>query len=201
MSFELADAYTAGYDEAVSHYFPPFPRGLAGKYYEEGLSYFKTFDGFGEGYEILGVEERFEITLRGNRFVGVADLILRNRNTGGIVVIDHKSKSMKSLQKDLAGNKRQLYLYAAHVKEKYGAYPELLRFNMFRYGDWVDEPFRMEAYEEMLDWTEQTIRQIRADLEWQVSSSGYFCRWICSTRQHCPIGEEIIHDGKRRTPG
>lgn len=198
MSFELADAYTAGYDEAVSHYFPPFPRGLAGKYYEEGLSYFKTFDGFGENYETLGIEERFEIVLRGNRFVGVADLLLRNCDTGGIVVIDHKSKSMKSLRKDLAGNKRQLYLYAAHVKEKYGVYPELLRFNMFRYGDWVDEPFRMEAYEEMLDWTEQTIGQIRADLEWQVSSSGYFCRWICSTRQHCPIGEEIIHAGERR---
>lgn len=200
MSFELADAYTAGYDEAVSHYFPPFPRGLAGKYYEEGLSYFKTFDGFGENYETLGIEERFEIVLRGNRFVGVADLLLRNRDTGGIVVIDHKSKSMKSLRKDLAGNKWQLYLYAAHVKEKYGVYPELLRFNMFRYGDWVDEHFRMEAYEEMLDWTEQTIGQIRADLEWQVSSSSYFCRWICSTRQHCPIGEEIIHAGERRRP-
>lgn len=71
---------------------------------------------------------------------------------------------------------------------------------MLRYGDWVDEPFRMEAYEEMLDWSEQTIGQIRADLEWQVSSSSYFRRWICSTRQHCPIGEEIIHAGERRRP-
>ena len=36
MSFELADVYAAEYDEAVKEYFPPFPRGLASKYYEEG---------------------------------------------------------------------------------------------------------------------------------------------------------------------
>lgn len=200
MSFELADAYTAGYDAAVSHYFPPFPRGLAGKYYEEGLRYFTGFDGFGSEYEILAVEERFEIRLRGNLFVGIADLILRKRETGEIIVIDHKSKSLNSLNKDLKGCKRQLYLYAAYVKEKYGVYPSLLRFNMFRYNDWVDEPFDPAAYEEMLDWTEQTINQICTDQEWQVSSSGYFCRWICSTRSHCPVGEAIMHAQERSTP-
>ncbi len=123
MSFELADVYAAEYDQAVQHYFPPFPRGLAGKYYDEGLQYFSTFDGFGD-YEILGAEERFEIDIRGNRFVGVADLILRDKVTGGVIVIDHKSKSMQSLQKSLAECKRQLYVYAAYVKERYGVFPE-----------------------------------------------------------------------------
>ena len=48
MAFELAEVYENEYDQAVKHSFPPFPRGLAGKYYEEGLTYFNTFDGFGE---------------------------------------------------------------------------------------------------------------------------------------------------------
>ena len=47
------------------------------------------------------MEDRFEIDIRGSRFVGIADLILRDRNTGAISVIDHKSKSMQSLTKDL----------------------------------------------------------------------------------------------------
>ena len=47
MSFELSDAYEAEYDEAVKHYFPPFPKGMAGQYYDEGLQYFRSFDGFG----------------------------------------------------------------------------------------------------------------------------------------------------------
>ena len=99
MSFELADAYEAEYDEAVKHYFPPFPKGLAGRYYDEGLQYFRCFDGFGDDMEILSVEDKFELDIRDNRFVGIADLVLRDRNSGGITVIDHKSKSMNSMNK------------------------------------------------------------------------------------------------------
>ena len=193
MSFELADAYEAEYDEAVKHYFPPFPKGLAGRYYDEGLQYFRSFDGFGGDMEILSVEDKFELDIRGNRFVGIADLVLRDRNTGDITVIDHKSKSMNSMKKAQYENTRQLYTYAAYVKERFGEFPTLLRFNMLRYGENIDEPFAMERYEETMDWIERTIAQIKAEKEWKVSSSGYFCRFICSTRLHCPVGEEIMN--------
>ena len=193
MSFELADTYEAEYDEAVKHYFPPFPKGMAGQYYDEGLKYFQSFDGFGDDMEILSVEDKFELDIRGNRFVGIADLVLRDKNMGGITVIDHKSKSMNSMKKALYENTRQLYTYAAYVKERFGEFPTLLRFNMLRYGENIDEPFAMERYEETMDWIERTIAQIKAEKEWKVSSSGYFCRFICSTRLHCPVGEEIMN--------
>lgn len=197
MSFELAGVYAADYDASVKEYFPPFPRGLAGRYYDEGLAYFNQFDGFGDEYETLAVEDRFEIDIRGNAFVGIADLILRERAAGGIVVIDHKSKSMQSVRKGLAACKRQLYLYAAYVKRRYGVYPKLLRFNMFRYGEFIDEPFDLARYEEALDWVCATIARIRAEQDWLVSSSGYFCKFICSVREHCPIGNEIIHNPRK----
>ena len=193
MSFELADAYEAEYDEAVKHYFPPFPKGLAGRYYDEGLQYFRSFDGFGGDMEILSVEDKFELDIRGNRFVGIADLVLRDRNTGDITVIDHKSKSMNSMKKAQYENTRQLYTYAAYVKERFGVFPTLLQFNMFRYGVNIDEPFSMERYEETMDWIERTIAEIRAEREWKVSSSSYFCRFICSTRLYCPIAGEIMN--------
>jgi len=193
MSFELADAYEAEYDEAVKHYFPPFPKGLAGRYYDEGLQYFRSFDGFGDDMEILSVEDKFELDIRGSWFVGIADLVLRDRSTGDITVIDHKSKSMNSMKKAQYENTRQLYTYAAYVKERFGAFPTLLRFNMFRYGVNIDEPFSMERYAETMDWIERTIAEIRAEREWKVSSSSYFCRFICSTRLYCPIAEEIMN--------
>ena len=193
MSFELADAYEAEYDEAVKHYFPPFPKGMAGQYYDEGLQYFQSFDGFGDDKEILSVEDKFELDIRGNRFVGIADLVLQDKKTGDIIVIDHKSKSMNSMKKAQYENTRQLYTYAAYVKERFGEFPTLLQFNMFRYGVNIDEPFSMERYEETMDWIERTIAQIKAEREWRVSSSGYFCRFICSTRLHCPVGEEIMN--------
>ena len=193
MSFELADAYEAEYDEAVKHYFPPFPKGLAGRYYDEGLQYFRSFDGFGDDMEILSVEDKFELDIRDNRFVGIADLVLRDRNSGGITVIDHKSKSMNSMKKAQYENTRQLYTYAAYVKERFGAFPTLLRFNMFRYGVNIDEPFRRDRYAETMDWIERTIADIKAEKEWKVSSSGYFCQFICSTRLYCPIAGEIMN--------
>ena len=193
MSFELADAYEAEYDEAVKHYFPPFPKGMAGQYYDEGLQYFRSFDGFGSDKEILSVEDKFELDIRGNRFVGIADLVLQDKKTGDIIVIDHKSKSMNSMKKAQYENTRQLYTYAAYVKERFGEFPTLLQFNMFRYGVNINEPFAMERYEETMDWIERTIAQIKAEREWRGSSSGYFCRFICSTRMHCPVGEEIMN--------
>ena len=193
MSFELADAYEAEYDEAVKHYFPPFPKGMAGQYYDEGLQYFQSFDGFGDDKKILSVEDKFELDIRGNRFVGIADLVLQDKKTGDIIVIDHKSKSMNSMKKAQYENTRQLYTYAAYVKERFGEFPTLLQFNMFRYGVNINEPFAMERYEETMDWIERTIAQIKAEKEWKVSSSGYFCRFICSTRLHCPVGEEIMN--------
>ena len=193
MSFELADAYEAEYDEAVKHYFPPFPKGMAGQYYDEGLQYFRSFDGFGSDKEILSVEDKFELDIRGNRFVGIADLVLQDKKTVDIIVIDHKSKSMNSMKKAQYENTRQLYTYAAYVKERFGEFPTLLQFNMFRYGVNINEPFAMERYEETMDWIERTIAQIKAEREWRVSSSGYFCRFICSTRMHCPVGEEIMN--------
>ena len=64
---------------------------------------------------------------------------------------------------------------------------------MFRYGVDIDEPFSMGRYVETMDWIERTITAIRAEKEWKVSSSSYFCRFICSTRLHCPIAEEIMN--------
>ena len=58
----------------------------------------------------------------------------------------------------------------------------------------------MERYEETLDWIERTIQAIKAEREWRVSSSGYFCRFICSVRDHCPIANEIIHARERSHP-
>lgn len=91
-SFELADVYTAEYDEAVKEYFPPFPRGLAGKNYEEGLQRFKSFDDLGDHSDILSAEDKLGLDIRGNRFVGITDMI---------TVIAHKSKSMQSPKRKL----------------------------------------------------------------------------------------------------
>lgn len=186
--FELADAYAAGYDRNILAPFPPFPRALGQKYYEAGLSYFNTFEGFGDEFEVLAVEERFELDIAGHPFVGIADLVLRDKDSGGITVIDHKSTSMTSMKKKLASKKRQLYLYAEYVRQQFGEDPAMLRFNLFRDGAWIDEPFQPEKKAETLRWVQDTIASIQADTQWKVSTSDYFCRYICGVSPHCGLG-------------
>lgn len=154
------DTFRDGFDRTVLSPFPPYPRGLGQKYYDAGIRYFSSFDGFGDQYEILSVEDKFETRIRGHAFAGIADLILRDRDSGELTVVDHKTASLSTMNKDLSRKKRQLYVYAAHVKEKFGVYPACLRFNMLREGAFIDEPFNMVAYNETGDWIDETIRAI-----------------------------------------
>ena len=195
--FLLASAWEEGYDDAVTRPFPPFPKGLNEKYYQQGLQYFESFSGFGEQYEVLSAEEKFELNIGGNLFVGIADLILRDKNTNEITVVDHKSKSAATMKKDLPSYRKQLYIYAAHVKEKYGVYPKYLKFNLFRENDWVTEEFDEAMFKEVMDWVVETIEKIKNEKEWKVCSSSYFCRFICGVLNDCPAREAILYSPKK----
>lgn len=192
-AFLLADAWESGYDDAVTHPFPPFPRGMPQKYFDAGAKYFAEFDGFGEEWEIVSAEERFEINIGGYPFVGVLDLLLRSKKTGALWVVDHKSKSASSMEKSLATYLRQLYTYAAYIKEKYGVYPQRLSFNMFREGTWIHEDFSQQAFDDTMRWIVETIENILLDSGWKVCPSSYFCRFICSALDACPEREAILN--------
>lgn len=189
----MAEEYEAGYDNAVTHSFPPFPKGMPQRYYDAGLAYFESFDGFGDEWEILSAEEKFEISIGGYPFVGIADLILKNKNDGSIWVIDHKSKSGTSMTKELSTYRRQLYTYAAHVKEKYGVFPAKLSFNMFKEGTWIHEDFDMRMYEDTMKWVVETIESILLETEWKPCPSSYFCRFICGVLDSCPAHDDVLN--------
>lgn len=187
MSFELADAYQSQYDNAVQHYFPSFPSGMGQRYFDAGLHYFSHFDGFGDHYSILAVEDKFLLDIEGFPFTGVIDLVLEDKRDGTLVVIDHKSKSAKVMRKQLETYTRQLYLYAAAVNERFGRYPARLAFNLFRETDWVEEAFGLHKLYSTFDWVRDTIHAILADGQWEARPSDYFCRFICSCGSHCPM--------------
>lgn len=194
--FALAEEYQNRYEDEVTAPFPPFPKGMPQKYYDQGLAYFESFSGFGDQYEILTVEERFEIDVDGYTLVGLADLTLRDKNTGAIVVIDHKSKSRSSMKKDLDTYRKQLYTYAMFVKQKYGVYPEKLVFNMFREQTFIEEPFNAEILEQTRRWIVDTIHEIEQCTDWMVSSSSFFCRFVCSVFDSCPARDAILYGGE-----
>lgn len=193
----LAEEYEDGFDASVRHTFPPFPAGMGQKYFEAGKRYFENFDGFGEEWEILASEQWFELNIDGNHLAGIVDLVLRDRETGEIMVVDHKSKSASSMKKELLLFRMQLYIYAMWVKEQWGVWPSILRFNMFKEGYNIDEPFDPSMVDTTRQWILDTIQCIREEKEWKVCSSSYFCRWVCSCIDHCPAKEAVLYGGKK----
>lgn len=199
----LADEYADRYDEAVVHPCPPFPKGMGAKYYEAGLDYFANFSGFGDQYEVLDVEQRFEFPfeVRGNpySFVGVVDLVLRDKDTGEIVIIDHKSKSARQMKKDLNEYRRQLYTYARFVHDKYGVWPVKIGFNLFKEGgQMVWETFSQDGYDETMKWIHGSVEKILDEKEWKVSASSYFCRQICGVFDYCPAKEAVLYGDEKK---
>ena len=200
----LAEEYDDGFDDNVTKPWPMFPIGLGERYYQDGKQYLENFTGFGDQYEIIGVEDEFVTEIAGYKLIGYVDLILRDKNTGEITIVDHKSKSVKRLQQDWDELVLQLYIYAHYVHEKYGEWPKFLVFNCFRESQMVGEEFNPEEYERMVKWVETTITEILNATEFPdkiakdaneriakgkrpLKDNTYFCKTLCDCWDACPI--------------
>ena len=192
--FLLAEEWESRYPEEVQCPPPPFPPGFGDKAFNAGLQYFESFDGFGDEWDVASVEEKFYLNIGGYTVSGIADLVLRHKETGEYWIIDHKSKSKSSLKKDLPVYRNQLYLYAIWCKERFGQYPSKLSFNLFKEDMMVDEEFSEAGIGATTEWILSTISDIeQCDMfeDWtsciapDESKEPYACRWICGCNMDC----------------
>lgn len=145
--------------------------------------------------EILGVEEHFEVTLpSGRKFQCYVDLISREDNL--IVVTDYKvAKAYKG--GELHKKARQLFMYAYCYHQKYGVYPDILRFEWFqsKYKT-TNIKFSKKKLDEAVSFVEERIVELETKLELSKTERGhfmplegfpdnYYCVNICSFRNNC----------------
>lgn len=185
---QMLQGFAKRYPIEVNHSWPPFPKTAEENYIKGASNYFYNFVPFSDQYEILCAEDPFIIEdLFSAPFKGVVDLTVRDVDDDALVIIDHKSKSVKTLKKDYDSLKRQLYIYAAYVKQKYGEFPKRLYFNCFRDGEMVGENFDPNFYEETIQWANNIIDNAVFDEEWlpMSSTNNYFCKFICGVRNYC----------------
>ena len=97
------------------------------------------------------------------------------------------------MKKDLPTYRKQLYTYAAFVKQKFGVFPSRLQFNMFKEGTVIDEVFEQSEYDATMKWIVDTIEAILYESDWSVSTSSYYCRFVCSCFDSCPAKEAILY--------
>lgn len=200
--FELAPYFEEHYKDEVTMYCP-YPNGDTK--YEKILEYFKNFSFDKDKYEILGVEKEVRFKVGDYDCVGYIDLLYKDKTTGEITLMDHKSSTIKVTKKGTVSKsdvehfeafKRQQYLYSKVILEEYGRV-DYLRWNMFKDGTTISINWNEEEYKNTFNWAEETIKSIEKENEFPPSPSYFYCNSLCSIRHSgCPYKRlGMIYDG------
>jgi hypothetical protein len=210
--FELSQYYEEHFNEVVTYDFPPNKYvDLRQKYYEQGLDYLDNINLDLDRYNILGVEREVNFDINGYDCIGFIDLLLQDKDTGEIIIEDHKSASIKILKSGAVSKKdrehfesfkKQLYLYAKPIIEEYG-HVDKLKWNLFKEQRFIEIPFDQKEYEASIIWAADTINRIENETEWGINKElikareenkypPFYCMNLCSIRYHCPYKYEQL---------
>ena len=198
------------FTKEVTAEFPPFlaAKGYAEKLFDNMLTFLEGFTGF-PGYEIIGAEKEFSSMIAGERFIGIIDLLLRNKTTGEIAIVDYKSCSLSSFKKNKDQMYRQLLLYSKYVTDLFGCPPAKLRFELVKEGIFDERDYDPEDFVAARLWAENVVNTMKQmDLtDWFTVKPEYFrCTNLCSCRNECNFGKPENHrkekdtNERKRTP-
>ena len=193
--FDVSEYYQEHYPEIVTCDFPSNKYvDLGEKAFLQGKEYFDNINFDFDRYEVLGVEEEFKFNVGKYPFHGFIDAIYRDRETGDIIIRDQKTTSFrylkdgsvsKSDQEHFLAFKRQEYLYAIPLIEKYGKV-DYLSWNMIRDRKEIKIPFDKKEFEETQKWCIETIQTLENEVMWLPDNkNSYICHNICSNRNTC----------------
>lgn len=145
-------------------------------------------------FEILGVEMEIETKISGYRFKGFIDLLLKEKTTNRIILIDHKSSkpflkpdgtAYKNTEKSFNSYKKQMYLYAHVVKELFGSYPDAIAWNHYKYGKFSIIPFDQNEYDNAIAWFINTIHMVEKEESFDENIDYFYCTNLCDFRNCC----------------
>lgn len=152
-----------------------------------------------DDYEILGIELQVNTKIGKYNMIGYIDLLLKNKTTQEIIILDHKSAKymmkkngidiLKGKEDDLLAYKRQLYLYSKYVIENYGT-PTYLVWNHFKDNKICKVDFIEEEYKATIDWFKKLLKNIYKDKEFKASKSFVMCNSLCGYRKSCVYKNE-----------
>lgn len=160
------------------------------KYITAGREYLKRFSPI--PFNVIEVEKRIKFQINDVKVVGILDYI--GERDGELCIVDNKSRELKprskrkqptAKDKELDEMLKQLYVYAAAVKQEYGRFPKYLCFNCFRNGVFIEEEFNMDAYNETIAWFLENVEKIKDSDDFPPYIDFFSCNYICGVRDEC----------------
>lgn len=185
--WNLSSVFEWEFDNAIPYKFPRNKyTDLRESYYSQGVNFLSHFHGY-ESCEVLGVEQDFEIPIDDWKMIGFIDLIFIDER-GRLVIRDYKSKAAFKNADEQHKYARQMYIYSLYIKEKYGRFPDVLQFLMFRKQKTVEIKFSEPDFDESIEWAKNTVRVIRDALSYPPVSKDcddFFSQNLCNHREYC----------------
>ena len=190
--WELSTYYQDNYDKNIKCSFPTFPRGMAEKYYQEGLAFFEGLEFDKTKYEILGIEKRLETKIKDLNIVVVPDLFLKDKDTGEFILYDYKTANLfqdgRINKKKMQDIKKQMNLYVHFIWLIQGIEITKVKIWAIRNNKLIEYDYSPTEGAETLSWFLETVEKIKKEEEWNPNTKEkYFCDNICSSRFICPF--------------
>jgi hypothetical protein len=164
------------------------------KLYMAGIDYFSSLEWTYYDYEILKVELKSEFKVGKYDLVGYIDVLLKNKATGEITILDHKTSEypigkkggiLKARAEDYENYKKQLYLYSIDVFNEYGVYPAYLKWNYTRSSQELTLPFIEEEFIATKEWVINSIKQIFKEKKFNPECNYMNCKMLCDVEDEC----------------
>lgn len=174
-------------------------------YINKGVEYFENFQEF--PFNMVDVEKSVEFEVAGIPMVGIIDFL--GELDGEYYIVDNKSRDLKPRSKranptenDKLIDKmlRQLYLYSTGVLNEYGKFPKELCFNCFKSNTFIREPFKIEAYNEAVEWARENVDEIADTHLFRPNIDFFTCKYLCDFPHDCCYwdGGKFMWKNKKR---
>lgn len=169
--------------------------------FEKCLSYLSEMDDIDrEKYDVLGTEIKLEFYLEKYKFIGVADLVVKNKNNGNIILIDHKQANhflkkdgtpLKNQLENFLAYRNQMYLYCAGIEQQLEIVPNKIVWHHFKDGGATTViPFTSDEYENTKQWAISLIEKIKNDDVFENVDSYTMCSSLCNYRNDCEYKDD-----------
>jgi len=197
--FELPMYYEDHYEENITLSPPPYPKGMAQSYYDDGLNFFENISFDKEKYELISTEDAISYEYNDIKLIIKPDLILKDKESGEMILFDYKTsklgKNKKKNQEKIDGYLVQFYLYVVFLWIAKDIEINKILVWFVRNQDIME--FAVDPYkaQEAVEWFESTITKIKNETEWKANldkKNDYFCRFICSTFSECQPKQDQI---------
>ena len=189
---QCIEFYTEKYEEICAQE----KQSIMDKTFEKCVDYLSVMSDIDrEKYEIIGVEMKLNFRILKYNFIGFADLVVKNKDTGRIILVDHKQAThflkkdgtpLKNQLENFLAYKHQMYLYCIGLKLQFGIDVDEIVWHHFKDdGKLTIIPFNQKECDESKEWAVNLIKKIKKDKKFESLKSYIMCSSLCNYRHDC----------------